>query len=103
MLRNTDVARFVTSLLPSALKDMRSHRALLAFNAATLHALVTRSKSLNEGTLAYLLPALLEPLQRNTQKDAIVSLPCLSIRSIVLMSLSLDHTFFYRPCPKNAN
>ncbi|KAG5644278.1 hypothetical protein DXG03_008763 [Asterophora parasitica] len=68
MLRNTDVSRFVTSLLPKALKEGHSHRVLLAFNAACLHDFVSRSQELNEGTVAYLLLALVEPLQ---QKPAI--------------------------------
>ncbi|KAG5336970.1 hypothetical protein C0989_011380 [Termitomyces sp. Mn162] len=71
----TDVSRFVTSLLPlpSALKENRSHRVLLAFNAACLHDFVSRSKALDEGTVAYLLPALLEPLQSTPPiKDAIL-------------------------------
>ncbi len=74
MLRNTDVARFVTSLLPSALKENRVHRVLLAFNAATVHEFVSRSKTLDEGTMAYILPAILEPLERqhSTSKDAVV-------------------------------
>jgi hypothetical protein len=74
MLRNTDIARFVTSLLPSALKENRSHRVLLAFNAATLHEFISRSRSLNEGTMAYILPALLEPLERKSEapRDAVV-------------------------------
>ncbi|KAG6857013.1 hypothetical protein H0H87_010685 [Tephrocybe sp. NHM501043] len=73
MLRNTDVSRFVTSLLPSALKEQRSHRVLLAFNAACLHDFISRSKAIDEGTVAYLLPALLEPFQSKTStKNAIL-------------------------------
>ncbi|KAF8966928.1 armadillo-type protein [Flammula alnicola] len=75
MLKNTDVARFVASLLPYALKKGLSHRVLIAFNAATLHDFIKRSKSLNEGTVAYLLPALLEPLQQKRKKlskDAVI-------------------------------
>ncbi|KAF8630264.1 hypothetical protein AX17_005450 [Amanita inopinata Kibby_2008] len=68
MLRNTDVARFVTSLLPFAIKENRVHRVLLTFNAATLHDFITRSKNMNEGTVAFLLPALLEPLQSATHR-----------------------------------
>lgn len=80
MLRNSDVARFVASLLPSAIKEGSVHRVQLAFNAATLHEFIKRSNSLDEGTLAYLIPALLEPLQQKaptSTKDAIVSF-CLS-------------------------
>ncbi|KAG6866337.1 hypothetical protein C0991_005804 [Blastosporella zonata] len=73
MLRNTDVSRFVTSLLPSALKDKRAHRVLLAFNAACLHDFISRSKAIDEGTIAYLLPSLLEPLQsKPPTKNAIL-------------------------------
>ncbi|KAF9480276.1 hypothetical protein BDN70DRAFT_905831 [Pholiota conissans] len=75
MLKNTDVARFVASLLPISLKKGISHHTLIAFNAATLHDFIKRSKSLNEGTLAYILPALLAPLQQKPKKlskDAVV-------------------------------
>jgi U3 small nucleolar RNA-associated protein 10 len=74
MLRNSDVARFVVSLLPKSIKGGWSHPALLAFNAASLHDFIILSKSLDAGTFAYLLPAVLEPLQ-NTEavtKEAIV-------------------------------
>ncbi len=75
MLRNTDLARFVTALLANAIKGGYSHRCLFAFNAATLHDFIIRSKTLDEGTLAFLLPALLEPLNNRTDaalKEAIV-------------------------------
>lgn len=78
MLKNSDASRFITSLLPSALKGGYTHRTLLAFNAATLHDFIARSKTLDEGTLAYMLPALLEPLQHRADiplKDAIVCNP----------------------------
>jgi len=74
MLRNSDVTRFILSLLPSALKENRSHRVLLVFNAATLHEFISRSKTLAEGTMACILPALLEPLEVKSEAslDAIV-------------------------------
>ncbi|KAG6909155.1 hypothetical protein DXG01_001782 [Tephrocybe rancida] len=73
MLRNTDVSRFVTSLLPAALKDKRSHRVLLAFNAACLHDFISRSQAIDAETIAYLLPALLGPLQSKVPiKNAIL-------------------------------
>ncbi|KAF8901036.1 armadillo-type protein [Gymnopilus junonius] len=68
MLKNTDLTRFVTSLLPVAIKKGLGHRVLLAFNAATLHEFIKRSKSLDEGTMAFLLPALLKPLQQKPKK-----------------------------------
>jgi U3 small nucleolar RNA-associated protein 10 len=78
MLRNTDLARFVAALLPDSIKEGYCHRTLVAFNAATFHDFITRSKSLDEGTLAFLLPALLQPLQARLgaaapTKDEIVS------------------------------
>ena len=73
MLRNTDIARFVASLLPIATKGGYSHRVLVAFNAACLHDFLLRSSQLDEGTVAYLLPALLEPLQQvPVNRDAVV-------------------------------
>jgi len=77
MLKNQDLARFVVSLLPTAIKKGLTHHVLLAFNAATLHDFIKRSKNITEGTVAYLLPALLEPLQQKPKKlskDAVVSL-----------------------------
>jgi U3 small nucleolar RNA-associated protein 10 len=63
----------MSSLLPSAMKAGRCHRVLLAFNAACLHDFILHGQSLDEGTLAYLLPALLEPLQQiPVIKDAVV-------------------------------
>ena len=75
MLKDSELARFVSSLLPTAVKKGLVHRTLIAFNTATLHDFIKRSKSLDEGTIAYLLPDLLEPLQQKPEhvtKDAVV-------------------------------
>ncbi|KAJ7701560.1 hypothetical protein B0H17DRAFT_1195339 [Mycena rosella] len=75
MLKNSDATRFVVNLLPTAIKGNCSHHTLLAFNAATIHDYLTRTKALDEGTLAHLLPAILEPLQNRSDavvKDAIL-------------------------------
>ncbi|EAU87657.2 hypothetical protein CC1G_09118 [Coprinopsis cinerea okayama7 len=75
MIKNVDVARFVTSLLPYAIKGGYAHRTLLSFNAATVHEFIKRSNRLSEGVVAFLLPALLEPLQQKSEtpsKDAIL-------------------------------
>ena len=85
MLKNDDVSRFVTSLLPTATKKGLNHRVLLAFNAATLHDFIKRSKSINEGTISYLLPALLEPLK---PKSKILSQDLVLGSYILLASLS---------------
>ncbi|KAJ7740997.1 hypothetical protein B0H14DRAFT_3515417 [Mycena olivaceomarginata] len=74
MLKNSDATRFIVNLLPTAIKASSSHHTLLAFNAATIHDYLTRTKTLDEGTLAHLLPALIEPLQQRSDiiKDAIL-------------------------------
>ncbi|KAJ7452113.1 hypothetical protein B0H11DRAFT_1742292 [Mycena galericulata] len=75
MLKNSDATRFVVNLLPTAIKGNHSHHTLIAFNAATIHDYLTRTKALDEGTLAHLLPALLEPLQNRSEivvKEAIL-------------------------------
>ncbi|KAJ7270708.1 hypothetical protein B0H12DRAFT_1229192 [Mycena haematopus] len=74
MLKNSDATRFIVNLLPTAIRTNSVHHTLLAFNAATIHDYLTRSKALDEGILAHLLPALLEPLQHRSDviKDAIL-------------------------------
>lgn len=74
MLKNSDLARYITNLLPLALKSGHTHRTLLAFNAATLHDYLAHAKELDDGTVAHLLPALLQPLQKRSDasKDAIL-------------------------------
>lgn len=77
MLKDSDLTRFVTSILPVALNKGLGHRTLIAFNAATLHDFIKRSKSVDDGTVAFLLPALLKPLtkkQKHVVKDVVVSL-----------------------------
>ncbi|EGO02920.1 hypothetical protein SERLA73DRAFT_102973 [Serpula lacrymans var. lacrymans S7.3] len=63
MVDNADVGRFVAALLPNAMKGFASHRTLLAFNSATMHDFLARMPVLDEGSLAFVLPAFLTPLQ----------------------------------------
>ncbi|KAG2151035.1 uncharacterized protein EDB93DRAFT_318060 [Suillus bovinus] len=63
MTANQAVARFVASLLPSAIRGSCSHRTLVAFNAATMHDYIASSTALDEGILAFMLSALLAPFQ----------------------------------------
>ncbi|KAG7098539.1 hypothetical protein E1B28_000475 [Marasmius oreades] len=72
MKKNSEVARHISSLLPNAIKEGYSHRTLVAFNAATLHDFIIHSDTLEESCIAYLLPALVEPLQTGSPKDAIL-------------------------------
>ncbi|KAH7920221.1 hypothetical protein BV22DRAFT_1199044 [Leucogyrophana mollusca] len=63
MISNSDVARFVSSLLPDAIRGAYSHRALLGFSTATMHDYLSSHSRFDEGTLAFVLPALMGPLQ----------------------------------------
>lgn len=77
MVRNVAVARFVASALPKAVKDRTAHRALVAFHTAALFEYISRIKAPDDGVLAFLLPAMLEPLQHNAAqagtKDVVLS------------------------------
>ncbi|KAH9044915.1 hypothetical protein EDB83DRAFT_2406035 [Lactarius deliciosus] len=77
MVRNVAVARFVASALPKAVKDRTAHRALVAFHTAALFEYISRIKAPDDGVLAFLLPAMLEPLQQNAAhagtKDVVLS------------------------------
>ena len=68
MLKNRDLARFVVGLLPEVLGThggINVHRTLLCFNTSVLLEYISSAdrKDLDAGTLAFLLPALLEPLK----------------------------------------
>lgn len=62
MTQNMDFARFVTDILPGVLRQGGTglHRVLVAFHTGVTLNFIARSKNLDEGTLAYLLPASLE-------------------------------------------
>lgn len=70
MLRVPDAARFAVALLPTALKKGYVHRTLIAFNAACMHEFLSRSAVLDEGTVAYVLPALLEALSQRAEQPS---------------------------------
>ncbi|KDQ24027.1 hypothetical protein PLEOSDRAFT_1068022 [Pleurotus ostreatus PC15] len=63
MLKNSPAARVVAGLLPNAMRDGHHYRALTAFHAATLHDFIMRSEGVDEGTVAYVLPACVDPLK----------------------------------------
>ncbi|KZT03292.1 uncharacterized protein LAESUDRAFT_744673 [Laetiporus sulphureus 93-53] len=65
MLKNSDLSRFISGLLLIALKENGPsvHKALVAFHTGVLLDFVAKSKILDEGTVAFLLTASLEPLQ----------------------------------------
>ncbi|KZT23010.1 hypothetical protein NEOLEDRAFT_1180414 [Neolentinus lepideus HHB14362 ss-1] len=64
MIRNSDLSRFVTSLLMTGIEHESAHRALVAFHTGILIEFIAKSKSLSAGELAFILPALLVPLQK---------------------------------------
>jgi U3 small nucleolar RNA-associated protein 10 len=84
---NDDIARFVGSILPEAMKSQSAaaaHRSLVAFHTGILLDFVKRSSEsragpLDEGTLAWVLPAAMEPLQASasleveSSKDSLIS------------------------------
>jgi len=77
MMKNIDVARFVANLQLKYIQRRILFNNLVTFNAATLHDFIKRSPKLDESAIAFLFPAILEPLQKTTKytsKDAIVSL-----------------------------
>jgi U3 small nucleolar RNA-associated protein 10 len=99
MLKNTDVARFVAKLVPESIKKGYCHRTLLAFNAACLHDFMLRSARLDEGTMTFILAALLEPLQQHNDKalwlkDAILGsyiLLCAFSQKCTLRPAAVEH------------
>ncbi|EIW76657.1 hypothetical protein CONPUDRAFT_168479 [Coniophora puteana RWD-64-598 SS2] len=72
MVNNKDVARFVAEMYPNAIAASTTHRALLAFQSATMHDYIS-SVSLDESILAMLLPSILAPLQNPNDRNAILS------------------------------
>jgi len=77
MLKNIDVARFIANLQPKYIQRGILFHSLVSFNAATLHEFIKRSPKLDDSAVAFLFPAILEPLQKKakyTSKDAIVGL-----------------------------
>ena len=103
MVSNTDVARFVANLLPTAVKcmpslpyssllltatvDSHSHRTLLAFHAATIHDYISNVPTLDDSILAFILPSLLAPLH-SSQKDSNVV-----VSFLIAVSLQPVHPF----------
>lgn len=57
MCANLDLARYIVSILPTALDTQVSHRSLVAFTTGTLAEYISRLSRIDEGILAFLLPA----------------------------------------------
>lgn len=69
MRQNVDVARFVSSLLPTAIEHNYVHRTLVAFYVGSMLDFVGKSKKLDDSILAFLLPAILVPLQADGKSN----------------------------------
>ncbi|EPQ56067.1 hypothetical protein GLOTRDRAFT_129071 [Gloeophyllum trabeum ATCC 11539] len=93
MTRNTDLARFVASLFPSALEESSTYRALVAFHTGALLDFIAATKSLNEGQLAFVLPALLKPLQVTTPEKTPYVKDIVLGNYVLLAALSQKCTF----------
>ena len=93
MQQNTDLTRFVISLLPSAIKRGSAHRTLVAFNAATLHDFIghigAQGKALDEGLVVQLVDALLMPLIAATKTKGV---PNTMSKDSIARSLALNPT-----------
>ncbi|KAG2130333.1 hypothetical protein DEU56DRAFT_815464 [Suillus clintonianus] len=89
MAANQAVARFIASLLPTAIRGSCSHRTLVAFNAATMHDYIASSPGLDEGILAFLLSALLAPFQ-TSHSDANATLGSYVLLSTLSHKVSLS-------------
>ncbi|KAH9837712.1 armadillo-type protein [Rhodofomes roseus] len=65
MRKHSDLARFITNLLPNTLKNggAGTHKALVIFHTGVLLDFIAKSQVLDEGTTAFLLAASLEVLQ----------------------------------------
>lgn len=57
MCKNLDLARYMVSILPTALDTRTSHRSLVALCTGTLAEYIIRLARIDEGVLAFLLPA----------------------------------------------
>ncbi|CDO68791.1 hypothetical protein BN946_scf184989.g57 [Trametes cinnabarina] len=71
MVKSLEFARFVTSILPAVLSHHSAgmHRALIAFHTGVLLEYIAASRTLDENTMAVLLPAVLEPLQTASKAE----------------------------------
>jgi U3 small nucleolar RNA-associated protein 10 len=72
MVQDTDLARFVSSLLPNAHQGGYSHRALLAFNIGVMHEYIIKSKILDESIVGFVVNALVEALKGGSDGNVVV-------------------------------
>lgn len=66
MLNRPDLARFIVQLLPDALdlsNSLAVHRSLVAFSTGALAEYIARHPKIDEGTIAFVLPACVRMLE----------------------------------------
>lgn len=102
MRQTIDVARFVSSILPTALQRNYVHRTLVAFYVGTILDFIGKSKTLDDGVLAFLLPAILTPLQAEGKESKELTV-CVILFDVCRCSppVSWPHTSSLLPSPKN--
>lgn len=88
MVSSVEVARFTAELLPTAVKCSYSHRTLLAFNAATMHDYISSVPRLDDGMLAFILPASLTPLE-TTPRDVNIVLGSFVLLCVLSQKVNL--------------
>ncbi|KDQ16943.1 hypothetical protein BOTBODRAFT_144298 [Botryobasidium botryosum FD-172 SS1] len=72
MVKDNDLTRFVSSLLQTSISSYCVHRALVGFHSGVFLEYIAQVKTVDEGVVAFLLPAFLQPLQ-NTNRDCVLS------------------------------
>ena len=82
MIRDNDLTRFISSLLQTALQHSCVHRALIGFHSGVFLEYTTQIKAIDEGVVAFLIPAFIEPL-KSGNKDYVVRL--LNVLSFLLI------------------
>ena len=75
MQASTPFTRYITSLLPNAIKGGYTHRALIGFNIGIMHAYILGCKVLDEGVMTLVVSALLDVLKDGEDVNLIVSFP----------------------------
>ncbi|KAL1745319.1 armadillo-type protein [Schizophyllum fasciatum] len=104
MRKNSVVARFLSSLVPTAIQSGTAHQNLVKFNVSVLREFIAGGKTLDEGAIAHLLQSILAPLQYNSSRDAVlgsyillaslshkVQLPAPALKSVVASMASSAH------------
>ncbi|KAF8335871.1 uncharacterized protein EI90DRAFT_3152860 [Cantharellus anzutake] len=87
MCHSLDLARFVASLLTTALDEGQAHRSLVAFSTGTLAEYIARLPKIDEGIVAILFPSIVRmvegtegPLQRDVVLAGAILISALSHR-----------------------